>query len=157
MSELYSDETNVLKLTEILSIDSYKKLEVIYNDYLNGIDPAISFMNNETNDLIDTCIFYLEETKYSDNSIDIKYVYNPTVFKNLGVLFSDKGKEQFKKEELFENVIIGLNNIYGVIKMDYFVSLVNNYLNTNYDEDALLDKLLIKLKFNQRVNNFTIN
>ena len=157
MSELYSDEINVLKLTEILSVDSYKKLEVIYNDYLNGIDPSISFMNNETNDLIDTCIFYLEETKYADNSIDIKYVYNPIVFKNLGVLFSDKGKDRFKKEELFENVIIGLNNIYGVIKMDYFVSLVNNYLNINYDEDALLDKLLIKLKFNQRVNNFTIN
>ena len=36
MSELYSDETNVLKLTEILSIDSYKKLETIYNDYIRN-------------------------------------------------------------------------------------------------------------------------
>ena len=157
MNELYNDENNILKLTEILSIDSYKALEAIYNDYLNGTDPSISFLNYETNDLIDTSIFYLEETKYSDNSIDIRYVYNPTVFKNLGVLFSKKGHELFKKEALFEDVVIGLNNIYGVIRMDYFVSLVNNYLNLNLDEDALLDKLLMKLKFNQRVNNFTIN
>ncbi|MCR5462409.1 MAG: hypothetical protein K6E87_05015, partial [bacterium] len=78
MNELYNDENNILKLTEILSIDSYKALEAIYNDYLNGTDPSISFLNYETNDLIDTSIFYLEETKYSDNSIDIRYVYNPT-------------------------------------------------------------------------------
>lgn len=157
MNELYSKEENILKLTELLSIESYKKLEVIYNDYKNGINPSISFLDNEHSDLIDTVLFYLEETKYPDSSLDLKYQYNIEAFKHMDVLFSDKGKEYFKKEELFENVVVGLTNIYGVIKMDYFVSLVNNYLNTDYDEDSLIDKLLSKLKFNQKVNNFTIN
>lgn len=159
MNEIYSKEENILKLIEIIHTSTYKKLEHIYNDYINGVDVVDSFIKNngESTDLVDVLLFYVEEVKDVDNTKSINYVCNMDAFKNIGVLFSDKGKELFKKEVLFENVINGLTNIYGVIKMDYFISLVNNYLNENFDEDSLIDRLLNKLVYNHLVNNFTIN
>ena len=157
INELYQDEENILRLIQILSTSSYKKLERIYNDYKKGKDVIESFLNNKTDDLIDCALFYIVETKYTDNSLDINYIFNIDAFNHLDVLFSKRGKELYEKEKLFEEVMIGLTNIYGVIKMDYFVSLVNSYLKESYDEDSLIDRLLTKLSFNQLVNNFTIN
>lgn len=157
INELYQDKENILKLIQILTTSSYVKLEKIYNDYINGLDPIDSFLKNKADDLIDCCLFYLVETRYTDNTIDFNYIFNIDAFKNLGVLFSKEGKDLFKKEKLFEDVIIGITNTYGVIKMDYLVSLANNYLNTDFDDDSLIDRLLTKLAFNQLVNNFTIN
>lgn len=157
ISEVYQTEEGILKLIQILTTSSYKKLERIYNDYKNGKDIIESFLKNKADDLIDCALFYIIETKYTDNSIDITYIFNSDAFNNMEVLFSKKGKELYEKEKLFEEVMIGLTNIYGVIKMDYLVSLVNNYLKENFDEDSLIDRLLTKLSFNQLVNNFTIN
>lgn len=157
ITKLYENEENVLKLIQILSTSSYLKLEKIYNDYIKGEDPVESFLKNKADDLMDCALFYLIETRYTDKSIDYIYVFNNDAFNHLGVLFSDKGKELFKKEKLFEEVVIGITNTYGVLKMDFFVSLVNSYLNESFNEDSLIDRLLTKLSFNQYVNNFTIN
>ncbi|MBP5446328.1 MAG: hypothetical protein J6Y28_09175 [Acholeplasmatales bacterium] len=155
--EIYQDEENVLKLVNVLSNDAYLKLELIYKDFKDGKNVELSFNRNHTNELIDLMFFYVEEIKYTDNSFDIKYVYNESTFNKLDILFSESSKEKVMESNLFEKVVKGLLNTYGVIRLDYFVTFINNYLDKNYNETQIFNLIYDKLVLNQLVERFTIN
>lgn len=157
MMNYYKKEANLLTLIEVLSHDAYTKLERICKDVKEGIKPNESFRNNYSEELEDVMIFILEEIKYMDNSFDCFYTYDLELFKKLEILFSKEGKEKEEKEYIFERVIKGLFNIYGIIKKDYFLSFVNSYLKTNYTYDELMDKMYTKLVLNTMVETFSIN
>lgn len=157
IKDIYQDEENILHLIDVLSYDSYKKLETIYNDYKNGLDIIESFNNNYSNELIDLMFFYVEEIKYNDKQFEINYVYNDRTFNKLDILFKEENKQKASESHLFERVVKGLLNTYGVIKLDYFITFINNYLNKEYSDTLIFNLIYDKLVLNQLVERFTIN
>ena len=157
ISNAFSNKENILRLISLLSYDAYMKLEKIYTSYINNESVIKSFKENYSDELVDSCLFVLEEIKYSDGSFESLYKYSESVFDNLKYVFSSEGKAIAEKEYLFERVIKGILNTYGIIKKEYFVTFVNDYLDTDYNYDTLLDKIYSKLILNTFVERFTIN
>lgn len=155
--EAYKSKSDLRFLIDVLSFDAYKKLENIYNDFLDGLDLVKSFEDNKTDELFDCLLIILEEIKYSDNSFDVLYTYNAEVFKKIGTLFDEEGKRLALESYKLERLVKGLLNTYGIIKKEYFLSFINNFLKKNYTFDELMDKLYSKLVLNTLIERFSIN
>lgn len=155
--DFYNRENNILKLIDMLSINAIDNLKKVYESYISGKDYLDEFSNMYYNDdLIDTMIFYIDSiTLNKDKYESIKC--NELVLKNIGKIFSLENKELINKTILLEEVVLGLLYSYGVMRSDYFLSFVNNYLNTNYTLDELYDLIYTKLYLNREVNRFTIH
>lgn len=153
----YLKDDNIYKLINLLSYDAYKRLENIYNAFVDEKNVIDAFNNNFSVELIDVCIFREVDITYVNGEKDFEYTYNDLVFKKLDKLFNEDGKKLMEEEYLFERVIKGILNTYGIIKKEYFVTFVNDYLNKDYDYDTLIDKVYTKLILNTMVERFTIN
>ena len=153
----YASNDNIYKLIELLSNDAYKKLETIYKSFIEEKDVIDSFENNFSDELIDVCLFRETDLTYTNGEKTFTYTYNKNVFKLLNKLFDEKGKKLEEEDYLFELVVKGILNTYGIIKKEYFLTFVNDYLKKDYDYNTLIDKIYTKLILNTKVERFTIN
>ncbi len=157
MLDAYKTKVDLRKLIEVLSFDAYKKLEAIYNTHKKNGDVIDSFLTNFSDELYDVMLITFEEVIYENDEKEFIYNYDRELFDKLDVLFDDLGKELANNEYTFERVIKGLLNTYGIMKKEYFVTFVNDYLDSNYTFDELLDRIYSKLVLNPFVDRFTIN
>ena len=157
VTECYLDKKDLRFLIDVLSHDAYKKLKNIYNDFMDGLNVIESFERNKTDELFECLLIILEEVKYSDNSFDVLYTFNQEVFKKLNTLFDEEGQKLAEESYKLERLVKGLLNTYGIIKKEYFLSFINNFLKKNYTYDELIDKLYSKLVLNTFIERFTIN
>ena len=140
----------------MLSYEALDNLENFYHDFLNGKREIDIFNDKLHNELCDIGMFYFEAIMEPDNT-DFEFHYQEEVIFNLKKLFSGKYAEKRKESKLLELVVKGILYTYGVIRTDYFITLVNNYINKDYDNDYLFDLIYTKLNLNVLVERFTIN